>query len=33
MSQICRDIEIELRSRLGETVLPPRLQPVHGIAT
>jgi ion channel-forming bestrophin family protein len=33
MSQICRDIEIELRSRLGETALPPRLQPVHGIAT
>jgi putative membrane protein len=33
MSQTCRDIEIELRSRLGETALPPRLQPVNGIAT
>jgi putative membrane protein len=33
ISQICRDIEIELRARLGETTLPPRLYPVHGIAT
>ena len=33
MSQTCRDIEIELRSRLGETALPPRLEPVNGIAT
>jgi putative membrane protein len=33
MSQICRDIEIELRSRLGETTLPARLPPVNGIAT
>ena len=33
LSQICRDLEIELRGRLGETNLPSRLQPVHGIAT
>ena len=33
MSQTCRNIEIELRSRLGETALPPRLEPVNGIAT
>jgi putative membrane protein len=33
LSQICRDVEIEMRSRLGETELPPRLQPVHGIIT
>jgi ion channel-forming bestrophin family protein len=33
ISQICRDIEIELRTRLGETDLPPRLKPEHGIAT
>lgn len=33
ISQICRDLEIELRTRLGETELPPALQPVHGIAT
>ena len=32
LSQICRDLEIELRGTLGETNLPPRLQPVHGIA-
>jgi putative membrane protein len=33
ISQISRDIEIELRRALGETDLPPPLQPVHGIAT
>jgi ion channel-forming bestrophin family protein len=33
ISQICRDLEIELRTRLGETDLPPALEPVHGIAT
>jgi putative membrane protein len=33
ISQICRDLEIELRARLGETDLPPGLQPVHGIST
>jgi putative membrane protein len=33
LSQICRDIEIELRGRLGETNLPPPLLPVRGIAT
>ena len=33
ISQISRDLEIELRSRLGETDLPAALEPVHGIAT
>lgn len=33
ISTICRNIEIELKQRLGETDLPPRLQPVNGIAT
>lgn len=33
ISQICRDLEIELRSALGETTLPPRLLPINGIAT
>ncbi len=33
ISQICRDIEIELRTALGETEIPPPLQPVNGIAT
>lgn len=33
ISQISRDLEIELRSRLGDTDLPPALPPVHGIAT
>lgn len=33
ISQISRDLEIELRARLGETDLPPILQPVHGIST
>lgn len=33
ISQICRELEIELRARLGETDLPPALPPVHGIAT
>ena len=33
ISQICRDIEIELRSALGETSLPPPLLPVNNIAT
>jgi putative membrane protein len=33
ISQISRDLEIELRGRLGETDLPPRLQPVHDIVT
>ena len=33
LSQICRDIEIELRGRLGETNLPASLPPVRGIAT
>ena len=33
ISQICRDLEIELKARLGETDLPPALPPVHGIAT
>jgi len=33
ISQICRNIEIELRHRLGETDLPPRLEPVHNILT
>lgn len=33
ISQICRNIEIEIRERLGETQLPPRLAPRNGIAT
>jgi putative membrane protein len=33
ISTIGRNIEIELRQRLGETTLPPRLEPMHGIAT
>ncbi|MDB5587346.1 MAG: putative rane protein [Devosia sp.] len=33
ISQICRDIEIEMRTALGETVLPTPLLPVNGIAT
>lgn len=33
ISQICRDLEIELRAQLGDTDLPARLEPVHGIAT
>lgn len=33
ISQIGRNIEIELRQRLGETNLPPRLLPRNGIAT
>ncbi len=33
ISQICRDLEIEMRTRLGETDLPAALEPVHGIAT
>jgi ion channel-forming bestrophin family protein len=33
VSQICRDLEIELRTALGETDLPPPLPPVNGIAT
>lgn len=33
ISQISRDLEIELRARLGDTDLPPALPPVHGIAT
>jgi len=33
ISQISRDLEIELRARLGDSDLPPALPPVHGIAT
>lgn len=33
ISQICRDIEIELRRGLGETALPEPLLPVNDIAT
>ncbi len=33
ISTICRNIEIEIRRRLGETDIPPRLEPVNGIAT
>ncbi|WP_246684757.1 bestrophin family ion channel [Mesorhizobium sp. B2-7-1] len=33
ISQICRDIEIELRRGLGETNLPAPLAPVNNIAT
>lgn len=33
ISQICRDLEIELRAQLGDADLPKPLEPVHGIAT
>jgi putative membrane protein len=33
ISQISTDLEIELRTLLGETDLPRRLEPVHGIST
>lgn len=33
ISQICRDIEIELRATLGETNLPAPLEPINGFAT
>lgn len=33
ISQISRDLEIELRTQLGETGLPEPLKPVHGIAS
>jgi len=33
ISQLCRDLEIEMRTQLGESDLPSPLQPVHGIAT
>jgi putative membrane protein len=33
ISQICRDIEIEMRTALGETNLPAPLLPVNNIAT
>lgn len=33
ISQISRDLEIELRTRLGDADLPPALPPIHGIAT
>jgi putative membrane protein len=33
ISQICRDIEIEMRTALGETNLPSPLLPVNNIAT
>jgi putative membrane protein len=33
ISQITRDLEIELRTRLGDADLPPALPPIHGIAT
>lgn len=31
MTTICRNIEIDLREMLGETELPPKIQPVEGI--
>ncbi|MET4636659.1 MULTISPECIES: bestrophin family ion channel [Kaistia] len=33
ISQICRELEIELRSAMGELDLPMPLQPINGIAT
>lgn len=33
ITRICRDIEIELRTMLGEEAIPLPLQPVNGIAT
>lgn len=33
ISQMCREIEIELRQRLGETDLPKPVEPVRGIVT
>jgi ion channel-forming bestrophin family protein len=31
LSAICRNIEVDLREMLGETELPPRLQPVENV--
>ena len=31
ITTICRNIEIDLKEMLGETELPPRLQPEHDI--
>jgi putative membrane protein len=31
MSALCRTIEIDMREQLGETDLPPKLEPVDGI--
>jgi putative membrane protein len=31
MTALCRTIEIDLRQMLGETDLPPAIQPVHGV--
>ena len=31
ISAICRGIEIDLREMLGETNLPPKIEPVDGI--
>ena len=31
MTAICRAIEIDLRQQLGETELPPKLEPVNGV--
>jgi putative membrane protein len=31
MTALCRSIEIDLREMLGETALPPRLEPIDDI--
>ncbi len=31
MTAICRVIEIDLRQMLGETDLPPKMEPIHDI--
>ena len=31
MTALCRTIEIDMREQLGETDLPPKLEPVDGI--
>ena len=31
MTALCRSIEIDLRQMLGETSIPPKLEPVNGV--
>ena len=33
MTALCRTIEIDLRQQLGETAMPPPLEPVNGVLT
>lgn len=31
MNAICRNIEIDLRQQLGETSVPPKIEPIDGV--